>query len=121
MSSRIDLKDALAAADDDPQLLRTLIDLYFEQLPTQLSAIESGLQKQVSKDVERNSHSLKGAISVFGNHPARDAARALEQLGRNSSWNETGPAWEHLLQQLEAMATDLNELKKQLGAADEGE
>lgn len=43
MNPRFDLQEALSAADNDPDLLRTLIELYFDQLPSLVSEIESGL------------------------------------------------------------------------------
>ncbi len=118
MSETISLKDALAVADNDVDLLQTLIELYFEQLPSLVAAIQSGLTARNAELVERNAHSLKGAISVFGRHAAKDAAHDLENLGRDGNWPAGTPAWEHLQRSLEDLAIELRSLQHRLAAGE---
>ncbi len=118
MSETITLRDALAAADNDVDLLKTLIELYFEQLPSLRDAIQTGLAAHNGELVERNAHSLKGAISVFGRHAAREAAHDLENLGRDGNWPAGTPAWEHLQRSLADLAIELRSLQHRLAAGE---
>lgn len=118
MNPRFDLHEALSAADNDSDLLRTLIELYFDQLPSLVSEIESGLANQASESVQRNAHSLKGAIGVFGQHPAKEAARTLERFGRDAQWPEAESAWHNLQNLLTNVEQDLRELEARLADED---
>jgi HPt (histidine-containing phosphotransfer) domain-containing protein len=110
----IDIHAALVAADNDPDLLQTLIGVYFEQLPSLLTSIEEGLESRYAEVVERNAHSLKGAISIFGNHPARESAQALERSGRVAAWSEAFAVWDALRADLEDLSVQLHELAARL-------
>jgi HPt (histidine-containing phosphotransfer) domain-containing protein len=116
MTPFIDIKGALAAADNDPSLLHALIEIYFGQLPSLLTEIQSGVECRQAEKLERNAHSLKGAISVFGRHPARDLASNLERQGRESDWAAATASWGQLQAQLDSLAVQLRDLQRQLEA-----
>lgn len=118
MSEAITLKDALAVVDNDVDLLQTLIELYFKQLPSLMDAIQTGLAAHNGELVERNAHSLRGAISVFGRHAAREAAHDLENLGRDGNWPAGTVAAEQLQRSLADLALELRSLQHRLAAGE---
>lgn len=119
VNAHFDLNAALATTDNDPNLLRTLIELYFEQLPSLLAEIEGGLASKSAESVQRNAHSLKGAIGIFGQHPAKEAALNLEGLGRDGLWPEATLAWRNLQSLLVSVEQGLRDLEAKLLKVDE--
>lgn len=117
-TATLDTAEALAAADNDVELLQTLIGIYFEQLPSIVEGIQSSFTARDAKLLERNAHSLKGAISVFGKHPARDAALELEHLGKAADWDASPASWDRLREQLDLFAAELQHLENRLLAGE---
>lgn len=110
----IDPRHALEATDNDVELLQSLIELFLEQLPVSTNEITSGLESSNARNVERCAHSLKGAISVFGKHPAWQAAHDLEQSARDLKWDEAKLAWKVFQGQLASFTIQLRALSAQL-------
>ena len=73
----------LAEVEGDRELLVKLIGRFLEQCPKVLSDIRSSVSQQNSVMLERSSHKLKGSVSHFGAPNAYEAARRLEEMGRD--------------------------------------
>lgn len=74
----------LGSVENDLVLLRELAEIFFAEFPGLLAHIRGGIEEQNPELVERNAHTLKGALSNFGAHRACDAARELEICGREA-------------------------------------
>lgn len=72
-------------SDDGPSLLAQLIEVFLQNTPTILTAIETGIVNQIPPDVMRGAHTLKGSCSNFGANRLREACFRLEQLAAGGS------------------------------------
>ncbi|MDP6775428.1 MAG: response regulator [Candidatus Latescibacteria bacterium] len=77
-----DLKEALARAAGDRDLLVELADLFLDNCPEFLSEVRSAVGSRDAQALERSAHKLKGSVGNFGARPAFDAAFRLEEIGR---------------------------------------
>lgn len=73
----------LAEVEGDRELLLKLIGRFLDQYPKVLSEIRASVSQRDSAMLERSSHKLKGSVSHFGARNAYEAARRLEEMGRN--------------------------------------
>ncbi|MGZ6045859.1 MAG: response regulator [Isosphaeraceae bacterium] len=73
----------LAEVEGDRELLLKLIGRFLDQCPKVLSEIRASVSQRDSAMLERSSHKLKGSVSNFGARNAHEAARRLEEMGRN--------------------------------------
>ena len=73
----------LAEVEGDRELLLKLIGRFLDQYPKVLSEIRASVSQRDSAMLERSSHKLKGSVSNFGARNAYEAARRLEEMGRN--------------------------------------
>ncbi|HAV64148.1 MAG TPA: hypothetical protein DCY13_17505 [Verrucomicrobiales bacterium] len=112
----VDPCKAVEAADGDHELVSSLVELYFEQLPSLVSGIRSGIDDRLSEQVERNAHSLKGAISIFGAVGLRQAAYEMEHLGRESRWNEAEEKWLAIERELAVVEPEMRALGRETAA-----
>ncbi|HQX50616.1 MAG TPA: response regulator [Planctomycetaceae bacterium] len=80
-----DQNAALKNVGGDMEMLREIIELYFQECPVWLAAIREGLKKGDAAIVHRVAHTLKGGVSTFGPSRARDLAEALEIMGREQN------------------------------------
>jgi len=74
----------LASVEHDLILLRELVEIFLAESPGLLAQIRSGVSENRPERVERAAHTLKGALSAFGALRACEAARQLEQRGRDA-------------------------------------
>ena len=72
----------VSRVDNDPQLLRDLVDLFLEECPRLVDEIRVALDRKDAKAVERGAHSLKGCTSNLAAQMASEAAFKLERLAR---------------------------------------
>ena len=66
--------------DNDPQLLRDLVDLFLDECPRLVDEIRVALERKDAKAVQRGAHSLKGSTSNLAAKMASEAALKLERL-----------------------------------------
>jgi CheY-like chemotaxis protein len=78
------LDEALLASrvDNDPQLLRDLVDLFLEECPRLVDEIRVALDRKDAKALQRGAHSLKGSTSNLAAKMASEAALKLETLAQ---------------------------------------
>ncbi len=80
-----DFSGVLARTQGDADLVTQLIALYREDAPALLAEIQAAVGQGNSAALRRAAHRLKAAVGVFEeNGEAFQAARALEQLGREA-------------------------------------
>ncbi|MGH7490480.1 MAG: Hpt domain-containing protein [bacterium] len=93
--------EALERLDGDEDLLRELCGIFLEESPKLMQKLHQALADGDAEAVMRAAHSLKGEVSYLGAKGASQAARQLEEMGREKN----------LSQALETLA----ELERDLG------
>ena len=81
----LDRKEALARVGGDTQLLAEISALFLQDLPRGLGELRKAVAARDAAAIERHAHALKGSVSNFGAHEARDAAQDLETQARTNS------------------------------------
>ena len=84
----IDRKVALSRVGGDMELLKEIAHLFLETYPDELREIRAAAERGDAQTLERSAHGLKGSVANFGAAAAVDAARQLEDMGRNRQLQE---------------------------------
>ena len=102
---------ALSRLGGDTELLKELIGVFLEDLPTQMQAIEAAISGADADGLRRAAHSLKGAVGNFAAETTRQEALALEQLGSDGRLDEAGAVFERLDTSMSLLVRALSQLK----------
>jgi HPt (histidine-containing phosphotransfer) domain-containing protein len=78
----VDFEQLLSAAGDDPQLLRELVTLYFDQAREIMDGLAQAVRNQSVRDVDYLAHKLVGASLACGMTAAVAPLRELETRAR---------------------------------------
>jgi HPt (histidine-containing phosphotransfer) domain-containing protein len=95
---------------EDPALVRELVSLFLGELPAQLKALETAVERGEASPIHQAAHHIKGALSNFGVAPAVAAMEVLDTLGRDGNLEEAGENLERLracLRELREVLTPL--------------
>jgi signal transduction histidine kinase/DNA-binding response OmpR family regulator len=76
----VDLTRFLGSIDRDPDLLRQLTELFFEESRRLRGELDAALEAGDAKALERAAHRLKGSIGVFSSDGAFTSVSRLERL-----------------------------------------
>jgi len=107
--SELDLQAALARVDGDRELLKEIAGLFLEECPASLEAVRAAVAAGDPKAVQHAAHSLKGAVSNFGEKAAHKAALRLEYMGRGRDLTGSAEALGELEEALERLCAELRE------------
>lgn len=78
--SVFDRSIALHHTGDDADILEQILRMFLEQGPERMALVESALAQGAAKELERESHGLKGAAATLGMEDLRQASYAVERL-----------------------------------------
>ncbi len=106
----LDREGLLRRMMDDEELAAEILDDFLEHGPEMIAGVRESIEKGDAPLLRRNGHSLKGASANIGALALRDAARRMENAGKEERL-EDAPA---LLADIEAC---YEELKRILGKA----
>jgi CheY-like chemotaxis protein len=76
---------ALARLNNDPDLLQELAKIFLDDAPRMLQDVCAAVAAADAPKLQRCAHCLKGAVSIFAEGDAYQAALALETLGRSAN------------------------------------
>jgi two-component system sensor histidine kinase/response regulator len=82
-----DRTEALERLSGDKDLLRELCEIFLEESPKLLQRLRQALAESNANAVMRAAHSLKGELGYLGAAGACQAARALEDMGRDQNFS----------------------------------
>lgn len=82
----INITKAKINLDNDIDLLQELIDIFFEQYPAQLQALQTAVEKRDAVNVRYMGHQIKGSLRNFAAEGGCDAAYALEKAGEDNDF-----------------------------------
>jgi HPt (histidine-containing phosphotransfer) domain-containing protein len=84
------LDELLSFADDgDPELLLDLIQMFLDDSPSKVAAVQEGLDNGDFEKAERAAHSLKGSSGNLGAHLVQDVCEKLQISTRNQQMDES--------------------------------
>ena len=106
----IDRDAALERTGGNVDVLKELVDLFFEECPKLMNQIREAIATQQTAELRRAAHTLKGSVAIFGANLAREAAWRLESIGRDGNLEDAQSAWEDLEQRIEQLRPALHEL-----------
>jgi CheY-like chemotaxis protein/HPt (histidine-containing phosphotransfer) domain-containing protein len=102
--------------EGDGELLRDIIDLYFEQRIEMIYKAESALAAGDSTTLERVAHSLRGMLSNLCAHTAVEQALELELLARDKQLTQAAAKFAQLQVELEAVGEALRGIAADVAA-----
>jgi PAS domain S-box-containing protein len=79
----LDAAAALAHVDGDRDLLRTLVEVFWETVPGQLQELHTAAASGDAAALRRLAHTIRGAVGTFGAAAAAEAAAQLEAMARS--------------------------------------
>jgi HPt (histidine-containing phosphotransfer) domain-containing protein len=95
-----DEQAALSYTGGDRRLLVRTIAMFRSDRSAVLRRITRALAKHDGETLRMAAHALKGSIATVGSPAGREAAAALEQIGRGNRFDEAGPAYSRLREQI---------------------
>ncbi len=105
----LDKDEMLKKFDGDKEFLATIVEIFINDIPEQLSGIKGALVNSNSGDLEKSAHKLKGAIANFVDDAAFETALKLEMMGREGRFDGADAVHEILVKEVECL---VNALKK---------
>jgi signal transduction histidine kinase/DNA-binding response OmpR family regulator len=113
----VDLAAALRTVDGDAALLAEMVDVFQEDYPKHLAALQEAIARRDARQLEQTAHSLKGAVTVLGATIAQRLAADLEARGRAAQWEGTTAVFERLQHELPRLVAFFAEAGRVAGAA----
>ncbi|MFQ5789057.1 MAG: response regulator, partial [Acidobacteriota bacterium] len=105
-------RDALWERVADADLLRELVEIFFEDKPKMLADLESSLSRSDPAAVARAAHRLKGSLQTIGATAASRVAFRLEEMGRDGDLSQAEEAWSALQYEMERLDPELESMTK---------
>lgn len=78
----VDFDQLQAASSDDPEILRELVQLYFDQAREIMAGLTAAVQQRSARDVDYLSHKLAGASLACGMTAVVAPLREMERRAR---------------------------------------
>jgi HPt (histidine-containing phosphotransfer) domain-containing protein len=105
--------EILARVEGDRALLAELVELFGIEVPGRLAELRRCVEAGNARGVQDAAHALRGCVGNFGAAAAKDAALALEFLGRNEDLREAGPRLAELELEVERLGSGLAHMVKE--------
>lgn len=115
--SVFDRNVALDRVEGNRELLQEIVELFFDETPGLLSAIQESITRGDAKALGRAAHTLKGAVSNFAAQGAYDVAQRLEVLGRSKDLTNVEEVHAELEREITRLKGALAALKEENVAA----
>ena len=109
MALVIDRVEALERVEGDVDLLRELVEVFLEDVPTRMAEIREALERRDAEGLRSAAHSLKGAAANLSACAVSAAAERLEMAGRNQDFAETESAYAVLVTETDRLTHELAE------------
>src|SRR6185436_5767512 len=84
---------ALERVSGDAELLNELAGLFLDECPRHLTEIRGALDEKDGARLARAAHTLKGSVAALSAGSAFEAARRIEDAGRQEDWARADRAW----------------------------
>ena len=107
-TSVLNIEDLLSRVDDDRELLAELFFIFKTIFPTHLQQLREAVACKAPRQIETESHTLKGMLLNLSASRAAAAAHELEQMGRNHQFENLNLAFDGFQAEVEALLTQMN-------------
>lgn len=107
-SSILNITDLMQRVDDDRELLAELFFIFKTVFPAHLERLSDAIARNDSRQVETESHALKGMLLNLSAPRAAAAAGALEQMGRDQLSDGLEEAFAALQSEVDALLSQIN-------------
>jgi HPt (histidine-containing phosphotransfer) domain-containing protein len=101
------LESTMETVMDSEALFQQIAEMLIENCPNHIAKIKSAINENDSDALEREAHSLKGAVGNFGADNAYEAAFHLEKLGKNGDMASAAEGLSNLEKELGELITEL--------------
>jgi HPt (histidine-containing phosphotransfer) domain-containing protein len=108
-TSVLNIEDLRRRVDDDRELLAELFFIFKTIFPTHLQRLSEAVACNAARQIETESHTLKGMLLNLSASRAAAAASELEQMGRNHQFENLNLAFDGFQAEVEALLTQMNE------------
>jgi CheY-like chemotaxis protein/HPt (histidine-containing phosphotransfer) domain-containing protein len=83
-SARFNAAAMIDRLEGNADLMQELIAIFLRESPIQLASIRDAIQRNNAHDLYFAAHQLKGSVGIFGDRALLNAAKKLEQAGKQS-------------------------------------
>jgi two-component system sensor histidine kinase/response regulator len=97
----LDVERLEAAANDDPEMVKELVDLYFAQAQDLMNGLRAAINSDSAKDVDHFAHKLVGASLACGMSAMVPPLRELEKRGKEGNLGDADALFERADRHLE--------------------
>lgn len=105
--SVLNVTELLTRVENDRELLRELVLIFKEKLPTQLDSLRKAIQAEDMEAIAIAGHSFKGMLSNLAASRAATVAEHLEELGRRRNKEEVSEAFIALQEEILLLLPEL--------------
>jgi HPt (histidine-containing phosphotransfer) domain-containing protein len=109
MSSILNITDLLNRVDNDRELLVELFSIFKMEFPTHLQRLSEAIIREETKQVETESHALKGMLLNLSASRAAAVATELERMGRENKIGGMKVAFAEFQREAEALLSHMDE------------
>ena len=99
----IDWEGAIDSVDGDVELLKVVIETFFEESEEQMHQIEAGIRQGDAEALKRAAHTLKASLLSVGARRASASAFKLERMGLSTDLANSNAEYADLRQQMEML------------------
>ena len=113
----VDRSQLLELLDGDLDMLKELVDLFWDSCPQLLSEIRDAISSQDAQALTLAALTFKGSVGSFVAKRAFEAALSLEQIGRAGDCSRATEALQDLeaeLARLRLVLADITDIKENL-------
>ncbi|QGJ71462.1 Hypothetical protein PBC10988_31670 [Planctomycetales bacterium 10988] len=107
----LELNTVLARLDGDFELLEELAQLFLNDSPQLMEQIEDAITVQDGQELTVRAHRLKGVVSNFEAHAAREAAEKLEEIGHRMDFVAAREAFREVSSEVQQLSEVLKNLR----------
>lgn len=108
-SSILNITDLMQRVDDDRELMTELFFIFKTVFPGHLERLGAAIAHNETKQVESESHALKGMLLNLSAPRAAAAASSLEQLGRSRQSDGVEQVFAELQSEIAALLSQIDE------------
>ncbi|QDV17516.1 Signal transduction histidine-protein kinase BarA [Gimesia panareensis] len=108
-STVFDMAAALKRVGNDPEILNSMVEYFFEDAPVLLKEISRQTQVGDADELARAAHSLKGLCANFNANTAAEAAKAIEEMGYQGDLQDAPEAIPALKAEVDRLTRELTQ------------
>jgi|CXWL01.1.fsa_nt_gi HPt (histidine-containing phosphotransfer) domain-containing protein len=107
MDGKIDWNHARDAVGGSTDLLREIIEIFFDEYPKLIAGIQSSIESGRLVELRRFAHTLKGCLRYFGETQAGQLSLELEIMGRDGQTERATHVVGQLQTEMESVISEL--------------